>query len=156
MKKLIIAALLVVSVSTFAQDRKERPQRGEMGNMTPEQRSERRVERMAKDLNLDAKQQEQLKQMYADEAKEREAMMADMKNKKDKSKEKADDQRKGMQDRMKASEEKMKAILTPEQFTKWKSNQDKMRERMQQRMSERQGGMGMDDNRSRGGGDMDN
>ncbi|WP_051590658.1 Spy/CpxP family protein refolding chaperone [Flavobacterium daejeonense] len=156
MKKLIIAALLVVSVSTFAQEKQERSQRGDMRNMTPEQRAERRVERMTKDLNLDAKQQEQLKQMYANEAKEREAMMADMKNKKDKSKEKAGDQRKGMQDRMKASEEKMKTILTPEQFTKWKSNQDKMRERMQQRMSERQGGMGMDDNGPRGGGDMDN
>lgn len=152
MKKLIIAALLVVSVSTFAQEKKERPQRGDMGNMTPEQRAERRVERMTKDLNLDAKQQEQLKQFYAEEAKERETQMANMKNKKDQAKEKMGDQRKGMQDRMKASEEKMKAILTPEQFTKWKSNQEKMQQRMQQRMSERRGG-GMDDDAPRGGGD---
>ncbi len=148
MKKLIIAALLVVGVSTFAQDRKERPQRGDMEKMTPEQRNEKRVERMTKELNLDAAQQEKLKQFYADEAKKREAMMAEMKDKKGQGREM-------MGQQMKATEAKMKEILTAEQFTKWKSNQDKMRERMQQRMGERQGG-GMMGDGPRGGADMDN
>lgn len=143
MKKLIIAALLIVGVSSFAQDNNDRPQRTDMEKMTPEQRIERRVERMTKELNLDAKQQEQLKQLYADEAKNREAKMAEMKDKKGQGREMMAEQRK-------ASEEKMKAILTPEQFTKWKSNQEKMQQRMQQRMSERQGS-GMGDDRPAGG-----
>lgn len=146
MKKLIIAALLIVGVSSFAQDNNDRPQRADMEKMTPEQRIERRVERVTKELNLDAKQQEQLKQLYADEAKNREAKMAEMKDKKGQGREMMAEQRK-------ASEEKMKAILTPEQLTKWKANQDKMRERMQQRMGDRQGG-GMGDKPA--GGNMEN
>lgn len=146
MKKLIIAALLVVSISTFAQDKKERPQRADMEKMTPEQRNEKRVERMTKELNLDTKQQDQLKQLYAEEAQAREAQKANAKGKKGQGREMMAEQRK-------ASEEKMKAILTPEQLTKWKANQDKMRERMQQRMGDRQGG-GMGDRPA--GGDMEN
>jgi Spy/CpxP family protein refolding chaperone len=143
MKKLIIAALLIVGVAGFAQDNNDRPQRGNMGNMTPEQRTEQRVARMTKDLNLDAKQQEQLKQLYADEAKNREARMAEMKDKKGQGREMMAEQRKAM-------EGKMAAILTPEQLAKWKSNQEKMQQRMQERMGERQGG-GMGDDRPAGG-----
>lgn len=139
MKKLIIAALLVVSVSTFAQDKNERPRRG---NFTPEQR----VERMSKELNLDATQQEKLKQLYTEEAQAREAQRANAKDKKSQGRENMEAQRK-------ASEEKIKAILTPEQLTKWKANQEKMRARMQERRGDRQGG-GMNDNQ--GGGNMEN
>jgi Spy/CpxP family protein refolding chaperone len=145
MKKLIIAALLVVGVSSFAQDNNDRPQRS---NMTPEQRSEQRIARMTKDLNLDAKQQEQLKQLYAEQAKAREAQRANATDKKEQGRENMEAQRK-------ATEEKMKAILTPEQLTKWKASQDKMRERMQERMGDRQGG-GMGDRPQGGGGNMEN
>ena len=137
MKKLIIAALLIVGIAASAQEKRERPERANMEKMTPEQRNERRVERMTKELNLDATQQEKLKQLYADEAKNREAQMADRKNKKGPGREM-------MAERMKATEGKMKEILTTEQFQKWKSSQDKMRERMQQRMTERQGGVDME------------
>ncbi len=150
MKKLIIAALLVVGVSSFAQDNNDRPQRGNMGNMTPEQRTEQRVARMTKDLNLDAKQQEQLKQLYADEAKNREARMAEMKDKKGQGRGEM------MAEQRKAMEGKMAAILTPEQLAKWKSNQEKMQQRMQQRMNERQGGGMGDDRPQGGGGNMEN
>lgn len=153
MKKLIIAALLVVCVTSFAQEKKERPQRADREKMSPEQRTQMRVDRMTKDLNLDAAQQEKVKQFYADEAKNREAMMAEMKDKKGQGRGEM------MAKQMKANEAKMKEILSPEQFAKWKSNQDKMRERMQQRMGERMGnrpGGGMDDDGPRGGADMDN
>ncbi|MBA0884584.1 hypothetical protein [Flavobacterium undicola] len=148
MKKLIIAALLVVGVSSFAQDNTDRPQRANMGNMTPEQRTEQRVARMTKDLNLDAKQQEQVKQLYTEQAQAREAQRANATDKKDQGRENMEAQRKAM-------EGKIAAILTPEQLTKWKASQDKMRERMQQRMGDRQGG-GMDDRPQGGGGNMEN
>lgn len=143
MKKLIIAALLVVGVSSFAQENNDRPQRANMERMTPEQRSEQRIARMTKELNLDAKQQEQLKQLYAEQA----AQRANRQNNQGQGRENMEAQRKAMED-------KMKAILTPEQLTKWKSSQDKMRERMQQRMGDRQGS-GMGDDRPAGG-NMDN
>ena len=66
MKKLIIAAFLVVGVSSFAQNNNDRPQRGDFS-------PEKRVERLTTQLNLDAKQQEQVKELYAEQAKNREA-----------------------------------------------------------------------------------
>ena len=123
MKKLIIAALLIVGVSAFAQNGNNRPQRA---NMNPE----KRVERMTTLLSLDAKQQEQLKEIYAEEAKNRE-------NQKEFSREQ-------MMAERKKSNDKLKTILTPEQLKKWESEQEKMRERMQQRMDDRQDGGNME------------
>lgn len=40
MKKLFIAALLVVGMTSFAQERKGRPERSEMEQLTPEQRNQ--------------------------------------------------------------------------------------------------------------------
>ena len=124
MKKLIIAAFLVVGVASFAQNNNDRPQRGDFS-------PEKRVERMTTQLNLDAKQQEQVKQIYAEQAKNREAQKGFS--------------REQMQEERKKSDEKLKAILTPEQLKKWEANQAEMR----QRMGNRQGG-GMGD-RPQGG-----
>jgi protein CpxP len=128
MKKLIIAALLVVGVSSFAQNNNERPQRGDFS-------PEKRVERLTTQLNLDAKQQEQVKQLYAEQAKNREAQKGFS--------------REQMQEERKKSNEKLKTILTPEQLKKWEANQAEMRERM----GNRQGG-GMGDRPQ--GGNMEN
>ncbi|MFA9188818.1 hypothetical protein AAGV33_10635 [Flavobacterium sp. FBOR7N2.3] len=128
MKKLIIAALLVVGVSSFAQNNSDRPQRG---NFSPE----KRVERLTTQLNLDAKQQEQVKELYAEQAKNREAQKGFS--------------REQMQEERKKTDEKLKTILTPEQLKKWEANQAEMR----QRMGNRQGG-GMGDRPQ--GGNMEN
>ena len=129
MKKLIIAAFLVVGVASFAQNNNDRPQRGDFS-------PEKRVERLTTQLNLDAKQQEQVKQIYAEQAKNREAQKGFT--------------REQMQEERKKSDEKLKAILTPEQLKKWEANQAEMR----QRMGNRQGGGGMRDRPQ--GGNMEN
>lgn len=128
MKKLIIAAFLVVGVASFAQNNNDRPQRGDFS-------PEKRVERLTTQLNLDAKQQEQVKQIYAEQAKNREAQKGFS--------------REQMQEERKKSDEKLKAILTPEQLKKWEANQAEMR----QRMGNRQGG-GLGDRPQ--GGNMEN
>lgn len=128
MKKLIIAAFLVVGVSSFAQNNNDRPQRGDFS-------PEKRVERLTTQLNLDAKQQEQVKALYAEQAKNREAQKGFS--------------REQMQEERKKSDEKLKTILTPEQLKKWEANQAEMR----QRMGNRQGG-GMGDRPQ--GGNMEN
>lgn len=137
MKKLIIAALLVVGMTTFAQDKKERPKRAQMEKMTPEQRQEKQLQRMTTELGLNAKQQEQMKQLLAEQATKREAMM----EKREASREEMKKQREASRDKMEKQREtmenKMKAILTPEQLAKWKSNQEKMKERAGNRMKER-------------------
>ena len=132
MKKLIIAALLVVGASSFAQNNNDRPQRGDFS-------PEKRVERLTTQLNLDAKQQEQVKQLYAEQAKNRQAQTGFS--------------REQMMEERKKTDEKLKTILTPEQLKKWEANQAEMRKRMGNRQG---GGMGERPERPQGGGDMEN
>ncbi|GEC73116.1 hypothetical protein SAMN05443543_101214 [Flavobacterium flevense] len=132
MKKLIIAALFVVGASSFAQNNNDRPQRGDFS-------PEKRVERLTTQLNLDAKQQEQVKQLYAEQAKNRQAQTGFS--------------REQMMEERKKTEEKLKTILTPEQLKKWEANQAEMRKRMGNRQG---GGMGDRPERPQGGADMEN
>lgn len=115
MKKLLIAALLVVGMSSFAQEANDKPNRGKMENMTPEQRSERRLNRMATDLGLNADQQAKLKVLFAEQEAKR-TSSADA----------SKDERKAFKTQM---DDRMKAILTPEQLEKWNANNEKMRAR---------------------------
>lgn len=132
MKKLIIAALFVVGASSFAQNNNDRPQRGDFS-------PEKRVERLTTQLNLDAKQQEQVKQLYAEQAKNRQAQTGFS--------------REQMMEERKKTEEKLKTILTPEQLKKWEANQAEMRKRMGNRQG---GGMGDRPERPQGGAEMEN
>ena len=66
MKKLFIAALLFVGIVSFAQDINQKPQRDQREKLTPEQRNEKHLQKLTSDLNLDAKQQEQVKQLLAE------------------------------------------------------------------------------------------
>ena len=132
MKKLIITAFLVVGVASFAQNNNNRPQRGDFSPET-------RVERLTTQLNLDAKQQEQVKQLYAEQAKNRQAQTGFS--------------REQMQEERKKTDEKLKTILTPEQLKKWEANQAEMRQRMGNRQG---GGMGDRPERPQGGGEMEN
>ena len=148
MKKLIIAALLVVGISTFAQDRKERgnkPDRPEMEKMSPEQRTQLMVKKMTLDLDLNAKQQDQVKQIFAEQVAKREAMRADrMAKKEDETKQKSQDQyamKNKMLDEQIAMQDKMKKILSPEQYQKW----DSQKEKRQGKFQERRGGRDHED-----------
>ena len=89
MKKLILAAVLVVSTLTFAQ---ERGRKGE--KLTPEQQTELQVKKMTLELDLDAKQQKEVKAILLENAKKRDAKMAEMKAKR----EKGDDEANGIID----------------------------------------------------------
>ena len=65
MKKLFIAALLFVGITSFAQDgdgeMDQKPMREQRERLTPEQRNERQLKKLTSELTLDAKQQEQVK-----------------------------------------------------------------------------------------------
>ncbi|MDG2432755.1 hypothetical protein [Flavobacterium sp.] len=138
MKKLFIVALAIVSMASFAQDKKDgskRAQRANMEKMTPQERSAKRLEKMTADLNLDAKQQEKVKQLFAEQDATRESQKAEMKKKRDQAKAKMGEQKQKMDD-------KMTAILTPEQSAKWKANQEKMKDKMQERRGKRKGDAG--------------
>lgn len=126
-KKIILVALLVIGFSSYAQQ-------GQWQNMSPEQRTQAQLERLTTELKLDAKQQEQIKPILAEQTARREAMRAErMANG---GKELTDEERQAA--RQKRTEQqaemdnKLKAILTPEQFKKMKeveqANMQRMRE----------------------------
>ncbi len=137
MKKLIFAALLAVSVSTFAQDKKEmdkKSDRNEKG--TPEQKNAMRLKKLTTDLNLDAKQQEKIKQIIAEQNAHREAMMAERMANKDNATEptpeELKDRRQKGKEARKAMEDKLKTILSPEQLEKWNAIEEAHKAKMKE------------------------
>jgi len=120
MKKLFIVALLFVGIVSFAQDINQKPARDQKEILTPEQRNEKHLQKLTSDLNLDKKQQEQVKQLLAERSakadKFREA-------KKDGKVKPTDAEREAFKKQMTAEKEandaKMKAILNADQYTKW-------------------------------------
>lgn len=141
MKKLIVAALMVVSLSSVAQERRERPNRDEMEKLTPEQRQEKHLKKMTTDLNLNAKQQQEVKKLMA----EQNAKMTELKAKKEAAKNEKllanSKERKEMAVKMKAEKEamdaKMKKILSPEQYTKWENDRAIRQEKMMEKRGDR-------------------
>jgi protein CpxP len=141
MKKLVLAALLAVSLSSVAQQRRERPNRDEMEKLTPEQRQEKHLKKMTTDLNLNAKQQEEVKKLLADQS----AKAADFKAKRETKKEERllanSKERKEMAAKMKAEKEateaQMKKILSPEQYTKWENDRAIRQEKMMEKRGDR-------------------
>jgi hypothetical protein len=130
MKNVCIVALLVIGLSSFAQERKERHPKGEMEQMTPEQRNQLHLKKMTLDLDLNAKQQEQLTKILADQSAKREAMKAEHKVKMEEAKAIRFEMKKKILDEQIEMKNKMKSILSAEQFAKWEMRKEKNNKRM--------------------------
>jgi len=161
MKKLIIALVLGIGMTCMAQEtpaKSNRGDRGQMQNMTPEQRVQKQVEKMTKDLSLDAKQQEAVSQLLTEKSKK----MQDARAKRSGGGQMTDDERKEMRTAMQAERQdtdtKLKAILNADQFKKYSEqraqNEDRMRERMRERRDD--GGFGGNNGGGGFGGDGGN
>ena len=122
MKKLIAFALLVSSLSTFAQvEKKEKRDKEPMEKMSPEKRGERDVKKMTKDLGLNDSQQKEMKALFSEMNSKGES-----------------DNRPSKEDR-KAMKDKISKILTPEQNAKWEKIQEEKKEKMKERREEKGG-----------------
>ena len=137
MKKLIIAAFLLVGISTYAQEKKENPKRANMEKMTPQERQDRQLKRMTSELTLNAKQQEQIKELLVEQGAKREKLTGKKEGTKEEIKAQREALKNKMQDDRKMMEYEIKDILTTEQFSTWKTNQEKMTEKAERRMKER-------------------
>jgi septal ring factor EnvC (AmiA/AmiB activator) len=133
MKKLFLAALLVVGFTTFAQEQKEKLQRPEMEKLSPEQRSQLQLKKITKELNLNLDQQAQVQKLIAEQSAKREALRAKIKESKDSHEKPTAEDRAMMNEEKKegkkAMDDKLKSILTPEQFEKWMSRREKNHEK---------------------------
>jgi Spy/CpxP family protein refolding chaperone len=139
MKKLFIVALLVVGMTSFAQERKARPERAQMEQMTPEQRNQLHLKKMTLELDLNASQQKEMSKIIAEQSAKREARMAERKATKDSAKKQltSDElfaKKNKMLDEQIIMKERMKKILTPEQYKKWDDMKGKRHHGMKKRM----------------------
>lgn len=144
MKKLLIAALLFVGIASFAQDgdggdMDQRP-REPRERLTPEQRNERQLKKLTTDLTLDTKQQEQVKQLIAERSAKAEKLREARKEQREKGTKLTTEQRETLRKEMTAeadaNDAKMKGILTADQYTKWKKNQEENKDKAKDRMRE--------------------
>ncbi|OXG05201.1 hypothetical protein BC749_11079 [Flavobacterium araucananum] len=140
MKKLFIAALLFVGVASFAQDADQKPAREPREKLTPEQRNEKHLQKLTTDLNLDANQQTQVKQLLAERSAKGEKLKEERKNRKDSDTKPTAAERDAFKKQMIAEKEgndaKMKAILNADQYKKWTSTQEENKDKAREKMKE--------------------
>jgi periplasmic protein CpxP/Spy len=117
MKHLVMAALLMTGVATFAQTAAKTEgtelTRPKKEKATPESQTKKLTE----ELGLDAKQQAKVKELFEQQAKAKEALKEQRKAAVDDTA-KAEIKAKAKEDK-EAFKAKMKTILTEEQYTKW-------------------------------------
>ena len=128
MKKLIVTIVLVISSLSFAQEKSK---------LSPEQQAELQVKKMTLDLDLDTKQQNEIKTILLEQNKKREAKKIEMKAKKEKGTKLSSNEKFAMKTKMldEKIEQKaqMKKILKPEQFQKWEQHQENRTKKMKQK-----------------------
>lgn len=130
MKKLFVVAFLAMSMVGFAQKRegKMNPERAEMEQLTPEQRTQLMVKRLDLELDLTDQQKKQITTYFQSQEAKRAEKVAAFKAKKQEGKKLTSEERFAMRDEMLdqqiANKEQMKKILTPAQFEKWEQMKD--------------------------------
>ncbi|MGG7034577.1 MAG: hypothetical protein ACI7YS_05190 [Flavobacterium sp.] len=134
MKKLLIILVLGFSLTTFAQENGKKHNQEKTEKMTPEQRQKRHLDKLTKELNLDANQQTQVAAIL----KEKSDKMHEMKGKKEAqkasdgqwSKKEKKEIKKEMKSESADMDAKMKAVLNPDQYEKWVSMKKENKEKM--------------------------
>ena len=130
MKKVFIIAVLAISLSSLAQDRKERHSKGAMEQMTPEQRNQLHVKKLTLELDLNAKQQGQVAAIMAEQTAKKEAIKAERKAKIEEAKANRFEMKNKMLDEQIEMKNKMKSILSADQMAKWEMMKEKNRAQM--------------------------
>lgn len=128
MKKVIVAVLLIVGVTTFAQEKEEKSD--EKVKLTPEQKINLLVKKMTRDLDLNEKQQKEYKSLIAKQVENIDAKKAELKELKGKDKK---DLKAKIQVEQDAITEEIKKILTPEQYLKWEKIREERKEKMEEK-----------------------
>lgn len=137
MKKLIVVAILAVSLSGIAQER-EQHNRREKVELSSEQKTELQVKKLTLELDLNAKQQKEISEIMKKQQVKRVAMRTEMKAKREEIKKRNADEKfatinKNLDDRI-ALKSEMRKVLTPEQAEKWEKMSVRKMEGKRKRM----------------------
>ena len=132
MKKMVMMAIMVIGISSFAQEKKisenklqrsERADVPQIEKFTPEQRKQLELKKMTLALDLNASQQKEMEKIISEQSAKREAKMAERKAAKESKKELTADERFAREnqrlDEQIATKARVKKFLTAEQFDKW-------------------------------------
>ena len=146
MKKLIIALALGLGLTGFAQETTPPQQKASTEKLTPDQRQQKHLAHLTKELTLDAKQQEAVGKILAEKSAKAQELKAKKLEKKSKGEKMTPEEKVAFKNKMQAekadTEARMKTILTADQYKKWLAMREENKERMTQRM-----GNGGDHNR---------
>ena len=122
MKKLVIMAIVSLSISGIAQEKRGENNRNQ-SEFTPKQKSELMVKKMTLELDLNAKQQKEMSDIITEQQAKRETLKTDIKNKRTENKKLTSDEKFVLKNKVLdekiALKNQMKKILTPEQLAKW-------------------------------------
>lgn len=140
MKKLFIAAILLVGIASFAQDTDQKTAAEQKEKLTPEQRSEKQLKKLTTELSLDANQQAQVKQLLAERSAKAEKFREAREAKKNSDVKPTAAEKEAFKNEIKAEKEandaKMKAILNADQYAKWHSLQEKNKDKAREKVKE--------------------
>lgn len=133
MKKLALAVIAIIGLTVQAQDKKMARQ-----ELTPEQRVELQVKKMTLDLDLNDKQQKEVKVLLTAQHKKMEEAKAKRKAAKAENRKPTSEERYAMKNKMLdeqiAFKADMKKILTEKQMEKWEEQKaDRQENRMERK-----------------------
>ena len=142
MKKLALIVLLVVGLSTYAQEEKKQERQGAARErLSPEQRNQLQLKKITLDLNLNESQQKEIAKILEEQSAKRQTEMATFKANKEKGVKPTAEERFAMKnkklDEAIAVKAQVQKVLTPEQFKKWEDMKKENRENMKERMEKR-------------------
>ena len=136
MKKLIIALVFGMGLTGFAQE-STTPTRADMEKMTPEQRQQKYLQKLTKELTLDAKQQEAVGKILAEKSAKAHDLKAQKYSRKASGNKMTTEERGALKNTIQAEKAdvdvKMKAILSADQYQKWNVIQAEKKEKMKQK-----------------------
>jgi len=141
MKSLIIALVFGIGVSGLAQVRT--PQPGDTGieKLTPEQRQQKHLAHLTKELNLDAKQKEAVGKILTEKSNKAKDLKAKKQAQKNSPTKLSPQEKEALKNNLKAEKEdtenQMKAILTADQYQKWQTIREENKEKMKGKTRER-------------------
>lgn len=130
MRKLVFSLIVLMTFSTQAQKKMD---------LTPQQAATLHTKEMTLHLELTEQQQKQVYAVAEEGAKQREAMKAKRKEKKEMSSEQRYEAKLARLDRQIEMQGKMKNILNESQFDQWKEGMQKWEKAMHKKMNKQKG-----------------
>jgi Spy/CpxP family protein refolding chaperone len=135
MKKVFLAIVLLIGLTTFAQEKEGK--KGNREKLTPEQRIDLQLKRMTKDLDLNEKQVTELRTLVTKQEEKREAKRAEIKEKRAKNAIKKEEVKAAIEKEKADNDAAMKKILTPDQYEKWVKIREERKANMREKLMER-------------------